>query len=329
MYSHPQDPSAGPSGAAEAPDQLEPGAPSAGDDAQHAHGTAAARDAGSRTSPRSWPRSPARCRPQPPRSASGSTPAWARKRRLQVEKVRARATAESAALRKGADDDVRQVESWCEEQIRQIHAEAERRVADRRVELERSVTQHGSLIETEVQSVHVAVQGYRGTLDEFFARMAGESDPSAIAGLAGTLPDAPDLDGVRADARSRAMKALEEQESAQATGDRRGFGAGRLATGEDRPRRSSPSRSDVEPVPVMDPEAAAASQDPAPGDEPGARHGSGGRRLAAGQRGLPGDPFPGEPDAAAPGPALTEARGTPHTHPAGLRAGCAARSSAT
>ncbi len=83
----------------------------------------------------------------------------------QIEKVRARATAEAAALRKDADDDVRLVQSWCDEEIRRIRLEAERRIAERRTELDQSVTQHGSLIETEVQSVHGASQatGNRST----------------------------------------------------------------------------------------------------------------------------------------------------------------------
>ena len=134
----------------------------------------------------------------------------------QIEKVRVRAAAELAALKQGADDDMRRVESWCDEQIRQIRLEASRRIEARGRELELSVSQHGSLIETEEQSVHGAVAGYRESLDAFFARLAEEDEPSAIAGLAGTLPDTPDLDAVRADARSRAMKALEEQEAARA-----------------------------------------------------------------------------------------------------------------
>ena len=178
--------------------------------------TLLARDAGRRTSPSSWPRSPARCRPRPPRSASRIHAGMGEEEGTQIEKVRVRAAAELAALKQGADDDMRRVESWCDEQIQQIRLEASRRIEARGRELELSVSQHGSLIETEEQSVHGAVTGYRESLDEFFARLAEEDEPSAIAGLAGTLPDAPDLDAVRADARSRAMKALEEQESAQA-----------------------------------------------------------------------------------------------------------------
>jgi hypothetical protein len=256
MYSHPQDQSVGPSGAAEAPEQVEPVASAAAGAAQDVQGTSPA--AGQR---------PTHVSALLAEIARAMQAAAAQERErihagvaedeaVQVEKVRARATAESAALRKGADDDVHQVDVWCEEQIRRIRAEAERRIADRRVELEHSVTQHGSLIETEVQSVHGAVQGYRETLDDFFARMAEESDPSAIAGLAGTLPDPPDLDAVRAEARSRAMKTLEAEESAQA--------AASSPEVQNDPRDTDPLSA--EPVPVMDPASATVPvMDPAVG----------------------------------------------------------------
>ena len=184
---------------------------------------------------------------------------------------------------------MRNVESWCDEQIRKIRLEAERRIADRRTELEQSVTQHGTLIETEVQSVHGAVQGYRDSLDAFFARMAAEGDPSAIAGLAGTLPDPPDLDVVRADARSRAMRALEEDESPQAA-------ASSLEAPTD-PRDTDPlSRR------------GRARDGSGVRDRAEAGHGSGRRRVGQRERRHPRHPLPLEPHDAAPGPALTERR---------------------
>ena len=259
MYSQPQDESAGPSVAAEAPDQPEPVEPSPGADAQDAAGTAAS--AGRRqTQVSALLAEIARAMQVAAAQERDRIHAgMAEEETAQVEKVRTRATAESAALRKGADDDMRNVESWCDEQIRKIRLEAEHRIAGRRTELEHSVTQHGALIETEVQSVHGAVQGYRDSLDAFFARMAAEGDPSAIAGLAGTLPDPPDLDVVRADARSRAMRALEEHETPQAA-------ASSLEAPTD-PRDTDPLTAEAvpvmdpgsgtEPMPVMDPAAAA------------------------------------------------------------------------
>ena len=215
MY-HPQDEAAEPPAPAEAPDQRGPVESAAGDGAQEGH------DAVPGTGHRQT-----RVSVLLAEIARAMQTAAAQERErihagmgeeeaTQIEKVRARAAAELAALKQGADDDMRRVQSWCDEQIQQIRLEASRRIEARGRELELSVSQHGSLIETEEQSVHGAVAGYRESLDEFFARLAAEDEPSAIAGLAGTLPDTPDLDAVRADARSRAMKALEEQETAQA-----------------------------------------------------------------------------------------------------------------
>jgi hypothetical protein len=128
----------------------------------------------------------------------------------QVEKIFARASAEAAELSRQADEDVSVVNAWYKDEVRRIRAEADRQIDDRRAGLELSLTHHGSLIEAEIDSVHIAVQGYRGSLNAFFRRLAEERDPSAIARLAGDLPDPPDLDDIRAEARSAAMQALEQ-----------------------------------------------------------------------------------------------------------------------
>ena len=109
----------------------------------------------------------------------------------QVEKIVTRAAAEAAELSKHADEDVSVVNAWYKDQVKQIRAEADRKIDDRRLGLEQSLTIHRSLIEAEVESVHLAVEGYRGSLGAFFGRMAEERDPSAIARLAGDLPDPP------------------------------------------------------------------------------------------------------------------------------------------
>ena len=149
MYSHPQDDTVGPERAAEGSGQLDPAAAAAGDGAQDADGAAAAG------------RRPSRVTLLLAEIARAMQAAAAQERErihagvgedegAQIEKVRARATAEAAALRKDADDDGRLVQSWCDEEIRRIRLEAERRIAERRTQLDQSVTQHGSLIETEV-----------------------------------------------------------------------------------------------------------------------------------------------------------------------------------
>lgn len=175
----------------------------------------------------------------------------------QVEKIFGRAAAEAAELSKHADEDVSVVNAWYKDQVKRIRADADRRIDDRRAGLEQSLTHHGSLIEAEIESVHVAVQGYRGSLGAFFGRLAEERDPSAIARLAGDLPDPPDLDEVRAEARSAAMQALQQRSAPEtpAPADK----SSRNGNGRTGPARESVPVMDTdavqELVPVMDPGA--------------------------------------------------------------------------
>jgi hypothetical protein len=76
--------------------------------------------------------------------------------------------------------------------------------------------------------------------------MADERDPSAIARLAGDLPAPPDLDAVRAEARSSAMRALEQRAATDAPSQ---------AAGASSTNGSEPPSGDREPVAVMDPDA--------------------------------------------------------------------------
>ena len=159
----------------------------------------------------------------------------------QIEKIHVRALAESDELLKHAEEDVSLVNAWRQDQIRRIREDADRQIGERRKRLEESLTRHGSLIETEVQSVQLAVQEYRASLDAFFGRLSDEREPSAIARLAGTLPDPPDLQGVRTDARSGAMRELVEGSAT----DHAGSSVADLTTGEDGHGK--------EPVGVMEP----------------------------------------------------------------------------
>lgn len=163
----------------------------------------------------------------------------------QVEKIVTRAAAEAAELSKHADEDVSVVNAWYKDEVKRARAEADRRIDDRRMGLEQSLTIHGSLIEAEIESVHLAVEGYRGSLGAFFGRMAEEKDPSAIARLAGDLPGPPDLDEIRAEARSSAMQALEQRATTETP----------HPAGASSANGTEPAGNDREPVPVMDPDA--------------------------------------------------------------------------
>ena len=163
----------------------------------------------------------------------------------QVDKIHVRAAAEASQLRKHADEDVALVNAWYDDQVKQLREAADHQIEDRRQGLEDSLTHHGSLIDAEVQSVHTAVEGYRASLDTFFGGLAEEQDPSVIARLAGTLPDLPDLDSVRGDARARAMREIEQGSATD--GDQMG----------DEEHADGLGRFELERelVPVMDPEA--------------------------------------------------------------------------
>jgi hypothetical protein len=164
----------------------------------------------------------------------------------QIEKIHSRAAAEADELKRHADEEVSLVKTWREDQIQRIREDADRQIGDCRRRLEQSLTYHDSLIQTEIERVRVAVRGYRDSLSAYFGRLSREPDPSAIARQAGMLPKPPDLDSIRADARSSAMKELEQRSAAQ-TGHRT---AGSLATDD------GISGLHREPVGVMDPGAA-------------------------------------------------------------------------
>lgn len=163
----------------------------------------------------------------------------------QVDKIHARAAAEAAQLSKHADEEVGLVNAWYDDQVKQLRKTADHQVEDRRKRLADSLSQHDSLIGAEVQSVHSAVEGYRAFLDTFFGRLAEEQDPSVIARLAGTLPDLPDLDSVRADARARGMRESEPGLAPEAAPSVDGG----------HPAGLGPSEAEPDLVPVMDPAA--------------------------------------------------------------------------
>jgi hypothetical protein len=124
---------------------------------------------------------------------------------VQVEKVKTRAATETAELRRLAEEDVKGIADWSAAEIERIRRETARRTEERRASLEEHIVRHGGIIEREIGSVDRAVRDYTATLDDYFGQLAGSSDPAEIARLAGELPSPPDLQEVRAIARSTAV----------------------------------------------------------------------------------------------------------------------------
>ena len=124
---------------------------------------------------------------------------------VHVEKVRARAALETDELRRLAEEDVTRIEEWSASEIERVRAEAAQKTADRRASLEEYLHQHDAIIASEIEGVDGAVRDYGVTLERFFAGLADSDDPSEIVRRAETLPAPPDLDEVRAAARSEAV----------------------------------------------------------------------------------------------------------------------------
>jgi hypothetical protein len=132
---------------------------------------------------------------------------------VHIEKVRSRAAIETEELRRLAEEDVQHIQEWSATEMERIRTEADQKIEDRRASLDEYLHQHDAIIETEIEGVDAAVRGYGATLDGFFAELAQAGDPSAIVARAEALPAPPDLDQVRAQARSSAVAMFAEPEA--------------------------------------------------------------------------------------------------------------------
>jgi hypothetical protein len=173
----------------------------------------------------------------------------------QVNKVQARAEAESAAIERQAQDDMDRAHHWADGEIERIHQEEARRLDERKAHLDDHLAQHAALIGAETARVELAVEEYRAQLAAFLVRLADEPSPVEIARLAADLPDTPDFNAIRAAARAEAVATLVSQgvdvHPAPATTP---------------PASTTDPAPEREPVGVMAPGAAEASE-PAPQGE--------------------------------------------------------------
>ena len=131
---------------------------------------------------------------------------------VHIEKVRSRAAIETEELRRLAEEDVQHIEEWSAAEMDRIRAEADLKIEDRRASLDDYLRQHDAIIDTEIEGVDAAVKGYGETLDTFFAELSEVGDPATIVARAEALPAPPDLDQVRATARSSAVAMFADPE---------------------------------------------------------------------------------------------------------------------
>jgi len=135
-----------------------------------------------------------------------------------VERTQVRAAAETEELRRLAAEDVERIRAWSATEIERVRDEAARRTEQRRNDLDDFLRRHDEIIGIEIAGVDAAVQAYRATLQAFFDELNGSTNPADIAARAGSLPRPPDLDTVRALARSGAVARFAE-DSVETTGD--------------------------------------------------------------------------------------------------------------
>jgi hypothetical protein len=127
-----------------------------------------------------------------------------------IEKVRTRAAIETEELKRLAEEDVDHIQDWAKSEKERIRSEADQKIAERRSSLDEYLQQHDAIIEGEIEGVDAAVAEYGATLDRFFAELSEAGDPAAIVARAEALPPPPDLDQVRAKARSSAVAMFAE-----------------------------------------------------------------------------------------------------------------------
>lgn len=115
-----------------------------------------------------------------------------------IEGIQAGSADEAAALRRQADDDVAGIREWSKSEMARIREETEARIAARKTALDGEVEAHEGVVERRVQRVGATVEAFKAEMDEFFARLLAEEDPTRIATMAEAMPDPPDLAGVAA-----------------------------------------------------------------------------------------------------------------------------------
>jgi hypothetical protein len=160
----------------------------------------------------------------------------------QIEWTRSRGAVEVDELRKLAEDDAAAIKAWSDDEIARIRAEEARRSEQRQADLADVLQRHEAMIEIEVEAVSVAVRTYESTLVEFFDDMTTSMDLVHIARQSDLIPEPPNLDIARADARAAAMSRLAQEETAT-------------------PPDESNGRDDGLLVGVMDPEAIGSTSD--------------------------------------------------------------------
>lgn len=124
-----------------------------------------------------------------------------RRRTEQVAAVAARASSEAENLEASSEQDIGAIDAWAKAETEKIKQERLRRIDTRRVQLATQLERQETIRQREIFAIEVAIDAHRGEIDQFFGRMERETDPTAIARVASSLPPFPSLTDIADEAR--------------------------------------------------------------------------------------------------------------------------------
>jgi hypothetical protein len=135
-----------------------------------------------------------------------------RRRTEQVEAIAARAAGEIEHLKATTEQDIGAIDAWAKAETEKIKQERLRRIDARRERLAAQLERQDTIRQREIFAIEVAIDAHRGEIDQFFGRMERESDPTAIARVASSLPPFPALADIADEARRGATAEFEDME---------------------------------------------------------------------------------------------------------------------
>ncbi|HEX5825395.1 MAG TPA: hypothetical protein VFY18_13135 [Candidatus Limnocylindrales bacterium] len=117
-----------------------------------------------------------------------------RRRAALVAAVHSRREPVASRIRKLADEEREAIAGWAAAEQLRIEHERLRRTRELGHDLEASLAIHDSRIDEEIQRAEAAIADHRAEVDAFFVALARETDPVAIARLAGERPRFPNIE---------------------------------------------------------------------------------------------------------------------------------------
>jgi hypothetical protein len=117
-----------------------------------------------------------------------------RRRAEHIAAINARRESEASRMRELAEEDRTAIVRWAADERMRIQLERERRTRELEEDLEASLAEHGSRVEREIRTAEAAIAAHWAEVAAFFAAVADETDPVAIARQATQRPQFPSLD---------------------------------------------------------------------------------------------------------------------------------------